>query len=256
MAGIDRYAAEGFAARAETYAAGRPDYPPGLAGWLRDDLGLSSGKVALDLGSGTGKFLPLLQAAGASVIAVEPVRQMRAQLIALHPGVDAREGSAEQIPLADMSVDAVVCAQSFHWFATATALAEIRRVLKPGGMLGLIWNVRDESVAWVAELTAIMAPYEGSVPRYRTQKWRRLFPAEGFGPLLEKQFPHGHAGSPEAVIVDRTLSVSFIAALPPSEQDRVAAQVRAMIVASPDVAGRNEITFPYVTAAFRCQKLV
>jgi ubiquinone/menaquinone biosynthesis C-methylase UbiE len=121
---------------------------------LLEDLGLRAGKVVLDLGAGTGKFTRMLLATGASVIAVEPVPQMLEQLAHTAPDSKAIVGAAERIPLADSAVDAVVCAQAFHWFATSAALAEIRRVLKPGGVLGLIWNVRNESVEWVARLTA------------------------------------------------------------------------------------------------------
>jgi len=128
-------------------------------------------------------------------------------------------------------------------------------VLKLGGALGLIWNVRDESVAWVAALTRIMAPYEAGTPRYHTKEWRRLFPAEGFGPLRERHFPNAHTGPAEQVILDRILSVSFIAALPPAGQNGVAAQIQALIAATPELAGNGEVTFPYDTAAFSCTKL-
>jgi hypothetical protein len=114
--------------------------------------------------------------------------------------------------------------------------------------------VRDESVAWVAALSEIMRPFEGNTPRPHTQQWRQLFPAEGFGPLLERRFPNGHTGSPEQVIVARVLSTSFIAALSPMEQDRVASQIRDLIKTSPDLAGKREVTFPYETAAFNCAK--
>ena len=252
MPSIHRMAAAGFGAKADAYARGRPDYPPEVEAWLRDDLALGAGKKALDLGSGTGKFLPRLLATGAAVIAVEPVAAMRAQLTRHNPDVEAREGSAEQIPLDDGAVDAIVCAQSFHWFANTGALAEIRRVLKPGGVLGLIWNVRDQRVAWVAALTRIMAPDEAGIPRYDHQEWRKVFPAEGFGPLRERHFPHAHSGPAQQVIIDRVLSVSFIAALPPMEQARVAQQVHALIAATPELAGKAEVTFPYDTAAFSC----
>jgi SAM-dependent methyltransferase len=254
MAAIHHAAAEGFAADAESYVRGRPDYPPEIEAWLRDDLGLREGKAALDLGAGTGKFLPRLRATGARVVAVEPVAAMLTQLHISQPDIEAREGTAEQIPLADGAVDAVTCAQAFHWFATAAAVAEIRRVLRPGGVLGLIWNVRDESIAWVAALSRLMSPYEGDVPRYHRQEWRRVFPAPGFGPLREQHFHNLHRGSPERVILDRILSVSFIAALPTTARDKVAADIRALIAATPELAGRAEVAFPYDTAAFSCVK--
>ena len=252
MPSIHRMAAAGFGAKADAYARGRPDYPPEVEAWLGEDLALGPGKRALDLGAGTGKFLPRLAATGAAVIAIEPVAAMRAQLVERNPGIEAMAGSADQIPLDDGAVDAVVCAQSFHWFATPGALAEIRRVLRPGGALGLIWNVRDQRVAWVAALTRIMAPYEAGIPRYDHQEWRKVFPAEGFGPLRERHFPHAHSGPAQQVIIDRVLSVSFIAALPPMEQARVAQQVHALIAATPELAGKAEVTFPYDAAAFSC----
>src|SRR3984957_7558389 len=170
MTNIHRMAVEGFTAGAATYVEGRPEYPAEIEEWLAHDLGLASGKTALDLAAGTGKFSPRLLATGAAVIAVEPVRAMLNELTRQYPGIDARSGSAEHIPLHDASVDAVVCAQAFHWFAPRRALKEIHRVLKPGGALGLVWNVRDDSVPWVAALTRIMKPFEGDAPRYHSQK--------------------------------------------------------------------------------------
>ncbi len=187
--------------------------------------------------------------------AIEPVEAMRAQLAASLPGVTACPGSAEAMPLPDGGLDALVCAQAFHWFSTPAALAEIRRVLKVGGRLGLVWNVRDDATPWVAALTAIMNAHEGDAPRYHTGLWRTLFPAEGFGPLHEASFLHGHTGRPEQVILDRTLSVSFIAALPEAERARVAQDVRDLIARTPDLAGRDEVTFPYRTQVYWCERV-
>ena len=150
----------------------------------------------------------------------------------------------------------MVCAQAFHWFATSEALAEIRRVLKPGGVLGLVWNVRDETVGWVEALTRLMAPYVGTTPRHATMLWRRPFPATGFNALSEHTFPHGHTGTPADVIVNRVLSVSFIAALPYQTQNTIAANIQALIGATPELAGKDIVTFPYVTAAYCCTKRV
>jgi len=256
MSNIHHSAGDGYSVTAATYVQGRPDYPYEVDAWLCSHLRLSKGRTALDLGAGTGKFLPHLRDTDAKVVAVEPVAAMLAQLVSRNPGIEAKQGSAEHIPLADASVDAVVCAQSFHWFANTRALNEIRRVLKIGGSLGLIWNIRDESVAWVAALRTIFDAHESDAPRYRTQAWRRVFPAAGFTPLCETRFSHGHTGPPEHVIIDRVLSTSFIAALPTAERDRVAAQVRQLIERTPDLAGKSEVTMPYVTAAYSCQRSV
>ena len=255
MTAIHQAAARGFASQADTYARGRPDYPAGIDTWLRDALELRAGRVVLDLGAGTGKFTRRLVQTGATVIAVEPVAQMRAQLAAAVAPVQVLEGSAEAIPLADASVDAVVCAQAFHWFANARALAEIRRVLRPGGRLGLVWNVRDESVDWVAQLTAIMAPYEGDAPRFHKGDWKRVFPAEGFGPLALQGLPYAHVGPPQQVIVDRVMSVSFIASLPGPEQAQVRARLHALIDQHPALSDRAEVAFPHRTEAYHCERL-
>lgn len=244
-------AAEGFAANASGYARGRPDYPDAIVGWLRDALGLRAGRRVVDVGAGTGLFTARLVETGADVVAVEPVDAMRERLAGRFPAVDAQAGTADALPLPDGSVDAIVCAQAFHWFANDAAMREFARVLRPGGSLGLVWNVRDESVPWVRKLTGIAAPHEGDVPRFHRGDWRRAFPAAGFGPLEESRFPHVHAGPPEAVVVDRFLSVSFIAALPPDAREAVARQLRELVATEPALAGRDVVAFPYETRAFR-----
>ncbi|SAK56973.1 biotin biosyntehsis-like protein [Caballeronia calidae] len=247
---VHRAAAEGYTANADSYVRGRPDYPPELAGWLVDALGLGPGASVVDLGAGTGKFTPRLVQTGARVIAIEPVDSMRAKLAAALPEVQALAGTAQSMPLADASVDAVVCAQSFHWFANRAALDEIHRVLKPGGKLGLVWNLRDARVPWVAKLDAIVNRYEGDTPRYYNGAWRNAFAHEGFGPLVETHFSFGHTGSPEDVIVHRVRSTSFIASLPDAARDGIDAAVLALIDAEPELSGKHEVTVPYETAAF------
>jgi SAM-dependent methyltransferase len=246
-------AAGGFGHDAHTYARGRPGFPPEALDWLRQDVQLAPGKRVLEVGAGTGKFTQLLTRTGAEVVAVEPVAAMLAQLVAELPDVRTLRASAQHLPLADAVVDAVVCAQSFHWFATAAALAEMRRVLKPGGTLGLIWNVRDQRVRWVRELTDLMAPYEGDAPRYDAGEWRAVFPAPGFGELRERTFAHAHVGPPAQVIVDRVASVSFVAALPEDERQRLLERVHALIAATPELAGRARVSAPYVTRAYWCR---
>lgn len=248
-------AQSGFDADAARYARGRPDYPAEVSGWLTDTLDLEPGKTVIDLGAGTGKFTrPLLQT-GARVIAVEPVAAMRAKLSADLPEVEVLDGSATSIPLPDEAVDAIVCAQAFHWFATAEALAEMHRVLKPAGILGLIWNTKDASVPWVQAAYSVIEPYEGDVPRFHTGAWRDVFPAQGFGPLHEERFRHQHIGTPETVIVDRLLSVSFISSLPEAEREKVATKLRSLIATDPALAGQPQIAAPYTTLAFSTERL-
>ena len=252
--GIHDAAARGFTANADGYARGRPDYPVALDGWLREAIGLDAASTVVDLGAGTGKFVARLETTGARVVAIEPVDAMRVLLREAHPAVEAHAGTAEAMPLPDASADAVVCAQAFHWFATSAALGEIHRVLKPRGRLALIWNVRDASVPWVRRLTDLATPYEGGTPRFHSGDWRRVFPAAGFGPLAEARFPHRHVGSPDTVIVDRFLSVSFIAALPVERRAEVEAALRRLIDEEPALAGHDTVAMPYETLAFRCER--
>lgn len=246
-------AQEGFTKQADAYARGRPDYPAALQGWLRDALSLGPGRRVADVGAGTGKFTPLLLATGAEVVAVEPVDAMRAR-IAPHERLRVQAGTAEATGLPDASQDAIVCAQAFHWFASRAALDEFARLLRPGARLGLVWNVRDESVDWVAELTRVITPYEGDAPRFHKGDWARAFPHPAFGPLQETVFEHVHEGPPQQVIVDRFMSVSFIAALPAGEQAAVRARIQDVIDAHPALRGRELLRFPYQTRAFVAQR--
>jgi SAM-dependent methyltransferase len=250
MTTVHHAAQQGFGQEARSYEQGRPDYPPAIAGWLADTLGVGPGRRVVDVGAGTGKFTRLLAASGADVTAVEPVDAMRAQLQMHVPGVRALAGSAQSLPVPGDSVDAICCAQAFHWFASRETLDEFARVLKPGGRLGLVWNVRDESFDWVAAITRIITPYEGDAPRFHSGDWRRPFPHPGFGELVLRTFAHTHVGPPQRVIVDRFLSVSFIAALAPAEKAEVRRQLEALIATHPALRGRDEIVFPYRTQAF------
>jgi len=243
-------AATGFSEGAEGYARNRPDYPPAIVDWLRDAVGLSGSTTCVDLGAGTGKFIPSLLATDTRVIAIEPVAAMRERLARDYPPIVALDGTAAAMPLTDASVDAIVCATAFHWFATREALTEIHRVLQPGGRLGLIWNVRDERVDWVARLGALVARYEDDTPRQRNQTWRTVFPFDGFSALQESEFSYAHEGPPEQVIVGRVLSTSFIAALPEDVRRRVADEVRALIDDEPALVGRYCVAAPYRTMAY------
>lgn len=255
MTGVHTSAQQGFSTQAVTYAQGRPDYPRQLTGWLTEALRIDAHSTVIDLGAGTGKFTRLLSALAPALIAVEPVQAMGAQLSKLLPDVRLVNGTAESIPLQTAVADAVVCAQAFHWFSTEAALAEIHRVLKPGGRLGLVWNVRDESVDWVEAITDIITPYEGDTPRFHTGRWREAFTGEYFSAPGMTTFAYQHVGSPQEVIMDRFLSVSFIAALPVAQKAAVTAQLQALIDTHPALRGRDTVAFPYQTQAYVCDRL-
>jgi SAM-dependent methyltransferase len=255
MTGVHASAQQGFSSQAVTYAQGRPDYPRQLTGWLADTLRIDAHSTVIDLGAGTGKFTRLLTTLAPTLVAVEPVPAMGAQLNKLLPDVRLLNGTAESIPLANASADALVCAQAFHWFSTEAALAEIHRVLKPEGRLGLVWNVRDESVDWVAAITAIITPYEGDTPRFHTGRWREAFTGKYFSEPQVTCLPYNHVGSPQEVIMDRFLSVSFIAALPDAEKAQVTEQLQRLITTHPALKGRDTVAFPYQTQAYVCHRL-
>jgi SAM-dependent methyltransferase len=193
------------------YERGRPGWPPEVL----DVPGLPSSATVLDLGAGTGKLTRLLAPAFSRVIALEPADAMRRMLVALCPKADAIEGTAEAIPLADASVDAVFAAQAFHTFESERAVAEIARVLRPGGAVVLTFNVPagpwEPSVAAAEELLAERGPAEvpyipldlGS-PGYTAYDWP--FAVPGFEPLREQRLPNPQT-------LDRDGLVAFYASM-------------------------------------------
>lgn len=256
MSDVHDSAAKGYQSAADKYQRGRPDYAVQTLDWLLEDLAIAPQSTVVDLGAGTGKFTKRLCELSDQVIAVEPVNAMRETLAKNLPQVRALRGTATSIPLENDSVDVLVCAQSFHWFASDESVAEIHRVLKPGGLFGLIWNVRKARGDWVDQLTRIVSQYEGDAPRYSTGAWRTPFPAHGFGPLQEKSFTHAHMGDPEDVIINRFMSVSFIAAQDEATRTDIEGQIRKLITTHPELKGKAEVSFPYATECFWCVKEV
>jgi ubiquinone/menaquinone biosynthesis C-methylase UbiE len=248
--GIHELATVGFGRAVEEYERARPGYPQEAVAWLVERLAIDGSKRVLDLAAGTGKLTRQLAPTGAEIVAVEPIAAMRARLEEALPGVAALAGTAEAIPLPDASVDAVTVGQGFHWFANDRALADIHRVLRPDGRLGLIWNARDESADWVARLSEIIEPHRGDVPRYVSRKWERAFETTMlFGPLEERQFSFAHEMDAETLVA-RVASISFIAALPPEERERVLTQVRELAEAHPETHAKATFPLPYRAAVF------
>jgi len=246
-------AVRGFQRRAATYERGRPGYPRAAIRFLARELGLRPGTTVVELGSGTGKFTRGLLPTGAAIVAVEPTEGMRREFARRVPSVLVLPGQGEAIPLPDRFADAVVVAQAFHWFRARTALREIARVLRPGGRLALLWNVRDEAVPWVRRLTELLDRHGEAIPRARQHRWRRAFDrAAPFGPLRLRSFRHAQRATP-ATIVERVWSVSVIGLLSPVRQRAVARQVRAILGSDPVTRGRAVVTLPYRTEVYWCR---
>jgi MOSC domain-containing protein YiiM len=181
------------------------------------------------------------------VIAVEPVAEMREKLAQTAPGAEALDGVAEDLPLANGSVDAVVVAQAFHWFDTAPALSELHRVLARDGRLALAYNVRDESVPWVRAMGELIERTTGGEAPSQHHGWReRVARSALFDPLREVELQHVHR-LPIEGIVDRVASISTVATLEPDARAELLADLRTLLATDAATAGQDEIDLPYRT---------
>ncbi len=244
---VHRSAAVGFDRAGAAYERGRPGYPDGAVIKLARELGIGEGRAVLDLAAGTGKLTRALTGLGADLIAVEPVAGMREQLVRAVPEAEVMDGTAEQIPVGDGAVDAVVVAQAFHWFNATVAAAEIHRVLRPGGGLGVIWNSWDESVPWVERTQALVHEHVKGAPQQRTSPWAEELDGTGlFTPLEHETFPNVVHGDLDTLVA-RISSVSYVAALAPAERELLLDRVRQVVADDPETAGRATLTMPYLT---------
>lgn len=230
--------ARSFGAAADAYARARPGYPDDAVDFL-----VGPAHRVLDLGAGTGKFTASLAARGLDVVAVEPSTRMLAQLRAALPGVEAHEGSAEATGLPDASVDAVVVAQAWHWVDPARAVPEVARVLRPGGTLGLVWNVRDESVPWVSRVWEIAQ--QGSEHEMRASVDTVGDPF-GAPEHVRTSFEHT---TDRAGILDLVASRSYVIVLPPDERAAVLDGIARVL--DEEFPDGGEIRVPYVTHCSR-----
>jgi ubiquinone/menaquinone biosynthesis C-methylase UbiE len=220
-------ATKGFAS-ADVYERGRPDYPAAAIARIVELLDLRPGRTLLDLAAGTGKLTRLLAPSGADVVAVEPLAEMRSEFERRVRGVAVLEGTAERIPLDDHSVDAVTVGQAFHWFDAGRALAEIHRVLRPGGGLGMIWNARDERDPLQQAITELIDPLSGDTPRRQQRSWKTLLAeSELFERTQRLLFEHLQPVD-EQSLVERVVSISFIAASPPDVRARIESSLREL----------------------------
>ena len=204
----------------------------------------------MEIGAGTGALTRDLVARGLAVTAVEPDPHMRAVLEERVPGADVRAGHAEDLPAGDGEVDVVMGAQMWHWVRLEEAVAEVARVLRPGGTLGLLWNLRDENVPWMAELGRVFGGEDGHRGGSRVQ-----MPAGApFTATAARDFRWSQDLAP-ADVVDLVATRSHVQVLPDGERAALLARVADFVDSHPAVAGRDRIVIPYVTSCWRATRI-
>ncbi|WP_426594865.1 class I SAM-dependent methyltransferase [Cellulomonas sp. McL0617] len=235
--------AASFQTGAAGYRATRPSYPDEVVRWSVP----ADARDVLDLAAGTGKLTERLVAFGFRVVAVEPSDAMRAELTALLPSVDARPGTAERMDLPDASVDAVTVAQAWHWVDAPAAAREIARVLRPGGRVAPVWNIRDESVDWVARWTEIVHRGDtlGGTLRYDEPELGDVF--------TQPEHATFHWTDRLRATDLRVLAASrsHLLLLPDDEREALLDEIDELVGTHPDLRGRDVIDVPYRTECYR-----
>jgi SAM-dependent methyltransferase len=233
-----------FGSVAARYAQYRPSYPDAAIVGVLD--GLKPERI-LDLGAGTGKLTSSLIGRAAEVVAVDPDHAMLAELSRTVPQARAMTGAAEQIPLPDGSVDVIVVGQAYHWFAHPAADREMARVLRPGGVVGLLWNFPDRTVEWVTEV--YRATRDDAQPPFEAIP----LDAELFGTTEESRYPSAHTLDGPDGLINLAHTWSWVITRPADEQAAVDQRLRAVIDEYPELQGET-VSIPLQTTVLRYRK--
>ena len=243
-----------FGSVAAGYSALRPGYPEDVVAFaVGGAVGHARRLRVLDLAAGTGLLTAPIAAAGHDVVAVDPAAGMLAELSARLPRVTARQGRAEAIPLPDADVDVVTAGQAAHWFDPEPAAAEFRRVLRPGGAVGFVWNTRDDRAPWAAELASLLAAGTRDQRGDRPEGNRAVveaFAAELSAEVTSLTTTWAHRVPPEAV-VGRAASSSRVALLDEAQRAAYLDDVRRLVGSHPDTRGHAQLDLDYSTTAWR-----
>ena len=229
-----------FGTDADRYDEHRPTYAPNAVRWA---LGRRPLRVA-DLGAGTGILSRLLRDLGHDVLAVEPDDRMRHRLTEASPGVRALNGTAEAVPLADGSVDAVVAGQAYHWFDPSRAHAEIARVLRAGGVFAALWNDADLRVPWTVRFVAIIDGADAGTTGRPDVDFGPLF-----GPVATAEFRHDIPMTADGLVNLAMTRSPYLVATEAGRRDLLDAVRR--LIAGPELAGRDSFPMPHVTRVCR-----
>jgi ubiquinone/menaquinone biosynthesis C-methylase UbiE len=232
-----------FDRAAELYDRVRPGFAASALEWV---LPVGARRV-LDLGAGTGKLTEALVARGLDVVAIDPAPNMLARLRDKLPDVDARVATSEATGLPDGDVDAVVVGSAFHWFARPDAEREMARVLRPGGVVGLLWNLRDPASPTVRAFHEAQAHATETMPGEHADV---TLDPRWFGPTQHRQFPHTQELAPDQ-LVELVASRSYVIAMAEPERTHLLDRVRRFVDTSPALAGRATFDLPYLTLVRR-----
>lgn len=233
---------------AEVYERGRPGYAEATVDWALEPVRDRPDLRAMDLGAGTGQLTRALLARGVDTVPVEPAEGMRRRLVRAVRSATVLAGSAEQLPLPDGSVDLVAVGQAFHWFDRAPALAEIARVLRPGGVLAIFYNTREDAVAWVRALSDLIGEKEDHASLERGREPQDLGPPFG----SPEVFRAGHQQPLDAgALADLVRSRSYVIRMEPAERAALLDRVAELTRTHPQLVGRQHFAMPYLTS---CQR--
>ncbi len=243
---VNPIAVAGFSAGADAYARVRPGYPPAVAEFI---VSRARDGVIVDLAAGTGKLTVDLVARHDRVIVVEPVVNMARHLKVDLPSIPMTRGIAESLPLRSGSVAVVSVAQAFHWFDIEPSLAELHRVLRPGGHLVVVFNERDESVDWAHQWTEIVVQGGGGrpYPPRADVPWSQELAQSGLFLVDAEMTLDNPVVTNVAGLVERAASTSVVAALGDDARAAVLARVADLASSHPDLQGRDSIVFPHRT---------
>ncbi|XP_067044852.1 uncharacterized methyltransferase Mb3374-like [Acropora muricata] len=258
-----------FSTDLSLYEKGRPEYTKESVEFLLCQVGLLS-KITkerttlLEIGAGTGKFtramVEVLTSRNASVeiTASDPKPEMCEAFRRLVPGIKMLQFPAEDIALPDESVPVIICAQAFHWFASDKSVAEICRVLEPGGKFGLIWNHRDHSQPWVRALQDIVDPFvkKKDMPGdARELKWTESLNKSGkFTPVERNNKFQTYVEGDMDKIVAVIMCISAITQSSEEVRRSTEVKVREVLTNHPDLQGAQVYKLPYITDICWCAK--
>ena len=239
-----------FLAKAEDYERYRPGYPDAAIAWL---VGTSPQRV-IDVGCGPGNLTTQLALLGHDVVGVDPSEAMLAA--ARKKALRAVRGAAEALPFADACAEVVTAATAFHWFDHERAVPEMRRILRASGSIGLITNMRDDSVSWVRALSDIigsesaMAASLGGAEGMPAE-FKAKLEAGGLFRSTEHELFDFAQELTEETLIGLVSSRSYIAILPQNERAALLAEVRTLCGTHPQLRDRARFSMPYKTHAFR-----